>query len=487
MSTSIDRRTEPRGTGTPVQSEPSEPTRESLPSTSRSADPTPTLGNRRQFFRSVAATTALASSVVCELPGNAAESQATPSTKSDHPSSRSTDQVTIHTKRDWVVRVMGTHVTLQEELRQRAEKDLGIRLVFNPGGSAEVLHNASTRPESFDLYEQWSNSIRVLWQAKAIQPIEIHRIRLWEEINALTKTGSLVPGVPKGDGDAPNQILYVQADGSLGSDASSQVSFLPYVHNADSYGYNANVIPRGVPYETESWGWLLDPQHHGKVAIVNAPTIGLFDLALAVQAQGWMKFDNIGNLRRDELDRLFGLLRPLRRDGHFRGVWSSVPASVRMMRRGESVLGSMFSPAVFELQRQDIPCVYASPKEGYRAWHGVMCVSSAISDEAKDAAYEYMNWWLSGWPGAFIARQGYYISNPQRSRSELTPAEWDYWYEGKPASDDLVGTAGEVVVRRGAVRDGGSYEKRFSNIAVWNTVMPTYEYSLRLWNDFLSS
>ena len=35
--------------------------------------------------------------------------------------------------------------------------------------------------------------------------------------------------------------------------------------------------------------------------------------------------------------------------------------------------------------------------------------------EVKDAAYDYMNWWLSGWPGAFIAKQGYYISNPERS------------------------------------------------------------------------
>ena len=487
MSTPFARRGVPTSAEHPSQSTRPEQPSDAGPAKPKRAASKRTPVNRRTFLGSVATATAAMGTIIGSHRGHADESISADGSHGNQDVSHPNDTTTIHIKRDWVVRVMGTHVTLQEELRRRAEEDLGIRLVFKPGGSAEVLHNASTRPESFDLYEQWSNSIRVLWQAKAIQPIQVERIRVWEEINSLTKTGALVPGVPKGDGDAPNKILYVQPDDSLHSTATNRISFLPYVHNADSYGYNANVIPRGVPYETESWGWLLDPKHHGKVAIVNAPTIGLFDLALAVQAQGWMTFDNIGNLRRDELDRLFGLLRPLRRDGHFRGVWSSVPASVRMMSRGESVLGSMFSPAVFELQRQDIPCVYASPKEGYRAWHGVMCMSSAISDNAKDAAYEYMNWWLSGWPGAFIARQGYYISNPQRSRSHLSEAEWDYWYEGKPATEDLVGTAGEVVVRRGAVRDGGSYEKRFSNIAVWNTVMPTYEYSLRLWNDFLSS
>ena len=79
----------------------------------------------------------------------------------------------VYARRDFHIRVLGTHVTLQEELRKRAESDLGIRISFEPGGSAAVLHQASTRPESFDLYEQWSNSLQVLWQAGAIQAIAL--------------------------------------------------------------------------------------------------------------------------------------------------------------------------------------------------------------------------------------------------------------------------------------------------------------------------
>jgi putative spermidine/putrescine transport system substrate-binding protein len=98
-----------------------------------------------------------------------------------------------------------------------------------------------------------------------------------------------------------------------------------------------------------------------------------------------------------------------------------------------------------------------------------------------------MNWWLSGWVGAHIAKQGYYISNPQRSRQYLSDAEWDYWYLGKPAAADLLGVDNQVVVKKGTSRTGGSYEKRFSNVAVWNTVMPTYEYSLQKWYEFISA
>ncbi len=396
-------------------------------------------------------------------------------------------EITIHSPTKWKLRILGTHVTLQEKLRLKAQQDLGIELEFAPGGSAQVMHQASTQPKSFDLYEQWSNSIRVLWQAQTIQPIDSTRIRNWSEINQLTTQGRLTSDARVGAGDAPNKILFVQEDNSLGSRVTDRVSFLPYVHNADSFGYDASQIKRGIAYETESWSWLLDEKHHGKVAIVNEPTIGLFDLALAAQAKGLLQFRDIGNLTRKELDQLFSILLEYRKSGHFRGVWSSVPASVELMKRGESSIESMFSPAVYQLRGQGIDCVYASPREGYRAWHGVMCLSTAVSSETQDAAYEYMNWWLSGWPGAFIARQGYYISNPQRSKPFLSEAEWDFWYRGLPATEELVGTDGSKVAEKGQRRDGGSYEKRFSNVAVWNTVMQNYEYSLIRWNEFLSS
>lgn len=386
-----------------------------------------------------------------------------------------------------VLRVLGTHVTLQEPIRRQAERDLGIEIQFTQGGSARVLHQAATRPESFDLYEQWSNSIKVLWQAGAIQPIDTDRLHYWNEINDLTRTGKLTPRAKIGAGDAPNKLLFVQDDGTIGSNPTGRISFLPYVHNVDSFGYDSSVVPRGMPYETESWSWLLDQRWSGRVALVNEPTIGLFDAALAAQSAGLITFEDIGNLTEPEIDRLFEILVDLRQTGHFRGVWGSVPRSVALMANGETVIESMFSPAVFALKGRGIDCVYASPKEGYRAWHGVMCMSSMANGRTRDIAYEFMNWWLSGWPGAFIARQGYYISNPKRSREFLSAEEWEYWYEGKAARTDLKGTDGQIVVRKGELRDGGSYTRRFSNIAVWNTVMDTYEYSLPNWNEFLSA
>lgn len=386
-----------------------------------------------------------------------------------------------------VLRVLGTHVTLQEKLRQMAMKDLNIELQFEAQGSAAVLQKAAANPKSFDLYEQWSDSINVLWQAKAIQPIDVKELKYWSEINELPKTGKISPKAKLGAGDSPNKILFVQEDGSLGTKDTGKISFMPYVHNTDSFGYNTQKIPKGVAYETESWAWLLDEKYKGKVGLVNAPTIGVFDAALAAQGAGLMEFQDIGNMTVAEIDKLFTILKKKKQEGHFSGFWTSVPQSVEFMASDRVWLQSMFSPGVSAINGRGVPVTYAAPKEGYRAWYGVMCMSSKISNEAKEAAYKYMNWWLSGQPGAFIARQGYYISNPERSRALMSKEEWDYWYEGKVAQKNLRGTDDKVCALKGTFRDGGSYVQRFNNIAVWNTVMDNYDYSLDKWYELLNA
>jgi putative spermidine/putrescine transport system substrate-binding protein len=391
----------------------------------------------------------------------------------------------VHTQGKVTLRVIGTHATLQEPIRRRAAEELGIDLRFEPGGNARVLQKASMRPEAFDVYEQWSNSMNILWSAGAIQPLELARIPLWNDINPLTKTGRLTPNARLGLGDRPNRLLYVQPDGRLGETPTDRISFLPYVHNVDSFGYNTAEVPRGNPYATESWGWLLDDRWRGRVAVVNDPTIGIFDLALAAEAAGLMAFEDIGAMTKAEINALFALLIKKKQQGHFSGFWDAIPVSVDYLASGRAALSSLFSPGAIELNTRGIPVVYAAPKEGYRAWHGVMCLSARAEGRVRDAAYEYMNWWLSGWPGAYVARQGYYISIPERARPFLSATEWDYWYEGRPAAQSLRANDGTVIVKAGESRNGGSYWERFSHIAVWNTVMDTYEYSLPRWYEFL--
>ena len=44
-----------------------------------------------------------------------------------------------------------------------------------------------------------------------------------------------------------------------------------------------------------------------------------------------------------------------------------------------------------------------------------------------------MNWYMSGWQGAFVSRYGYYSPAPSTAKKHMTEAEYAIWYEGKPA------------------------------------------------------
>ena len=71
-----------------------------------------------------------------------------------------------------------------------------------------------------------------------------------------------------------------------------------------------------------------------------------------------------------------------------------------------------------------------------------------------DAAYEYINWYLSGWVGAYLNRQGYYSAVLETAKKFMTPDEWGYWMEGKPAQGrhPQPGGQGDGKGRRGARR-----------------------------------
>ncbi|WP_224418003.1 MULTISPECIES: extracellular solute-binding protein [unclassified Modicisalibacter] len=386
------------------------------------------------------------------------------------------------------LRVLGTSVTLLESIRRQARADLGIRLTFDVLDGVAAQRAGVLAPDSFDIYDQWFHNVDFVWPANAIQPIDIARIDNWDKINALPKTGRLTPHAPLGAGSNPVDRLYIQPDGSCGSRPSGHITMLPVSHNVDSFGYRLDMLPDGLSRDQESWAWLLDKRWRGMVSLQNDSAIGAIDAALAAKAAGLVDFKDLGNLSVAEIDNLIDCLIALKRQQHFRAFWSNQDQASSDMVRGRVGIESLWSPAMTDLKKRHIKVRMASPMEGYRAWYGGMSISRHAKGRTLDAAYDYLNWWISGWPGAVMARQGYYISTPELTRPHLSPAEWDYWYAGKPAAENLADPSGASgLIHRGEIRDGGDYLTRMSRIAVWNTVMDEHNYLVRRWNDFMSA
>ncbi|TDF24022.1 extracellular solute-binding protein [Delftia tsuruhatensis] len=383
------------------------------------------------------------------------------------------------------LRVLGTSVTLTEAMRRRAEQDLGLRIRFEVLDGFDAQRQAVMRQDSFDLYDQWFHSLDCLWPTGALQPIDIGRLAHWDEVNALPKTGRITPQAALGAGCNPAMRLYVQADGTLGGTPASRISMLPLTHNADSFVYLPAAVPDLFAQTEESWSWLLSPACRGRAALQADAAIGALDAALALQAGGDMRFGDISNLGLEEIDQMMALLLQRQESEQFRGFWGNYADAARLMIDACVAIQSHWSPAIAHYRAAGLDYRLACPREGYRAWYGGLGISSQARGETLDAAYRYLNWWQSGWPGAAMARQGYYISNPLRSREHLRASEWDYWYAGLPAAEDLRGTDGQILIPRGSVRDGGSYEQRLGHIAVWNTVMDEHNYLVRQWATLL--
>ena len=386
---------------------------------------------------------------------------------------------------DTPLRIIGTSVTLNREVQDRVRADLGFPIVFDVLDGTTCLRRGVTQPESFHIYDQWFHSVDVLHTAGSIMPVEVGRIERWHQMAPMFRdAGAGEPGRRKDTGLCPADILFVQADNDLGSAPTPLISMLPTVCNADGFAYRPELAANRT--DPESWSWLLEQNWGARCMLSQDPASSVTEVAMAARSAGLVEIDDCTNLTIEEIDALFDLLNRRRKAGHFTRAWSTHEESVRLMTQPSTGLGSLWSPAYFELRANGIDLTYATPVEGYRGWHSGLCLSAALDSTMRDRAYDYLNWWLSGAPGAILARQGYYMSVTEPMRDVLTPAEWAYWYEGTPATTPLPGPDGRISVSIGDRRAGGSYLDRMSAISFWSTIMEESNYLQRKWLEFVA-
>lgn len=377
------------------------------------------------------------------------------------------------------LRILGTSVTQIAAVKAAAEADLGIALDFITLDGAAAQRRGALSPHSFDVYDQWFHDLDLVWPTGSLQPVDVTRLARWDEINALPKTGRIGPDAHRAVGGDPSQRLYVQLDGSLSDVPSDWVSMVPTVHNADGFAIVGDV-------DATSWGTLLDPAWAGRVALQSDPAIGALDMLLALQARQEMRPANIGDLTLEEIDALVGHLAAYKAAGQFRSVWTDESEAIAVMREDAPMIGSLWWSGVVRLKAEGVPIRMVSPDEGCRGWLGGLALSMHLDGREKDAAYQYLNWWLDGRPGAILARHGAYMANHETVRAELSADEWDFWYEGTPARSPIRDSEGRVLYRVGEQREGGGYAERMGRVVVWDTVMTEHNYLMRKWAHALS-
>src|SRR6201987_211665 len=392
----------------------------------------------------------------------------------------------VHAQGAKVLRYMGTAVNQSADIAKKVKEDTGIPIEYIPVTTDDVSKRVITQPNSFDLLDTEYFSLRKLMPSGNLLGMDAKRITNADKIIPIFTKGELPDGKKIGDqGTAPKKVFYLEGPTSkkFATSPTQWITLIPTVYNADTLGLRPDLIKRPV----ESWKELLNPEFKGKASILDIPSIGIMDAALVVEASGLHKYADKGNMTKAEIDLTMKVLTEAKKAGQFRAFWQDFNESVNLMASCEVVIQSMWSPAVTAVRSKGIPCIYQPLKEGYRAWAAGFGIPRTLAGRKADLAYEFINWFLDGWAGAYLNGQGYYSGVLDTAKAKMEPYEWAYWMEGKPAAKDIKSPQGSLLEKAGATREGGSYDDRMGNVACWNAVMDENDYMVRKWNEFIAS
>ena len=392
----------------------------------------------------------------------------------------------VHAAEPITLRYAGTGVNAFNEISDKVKADLGITLQFTTLTSDDVVKRAVTQPTSFDMLDSEYWMLKKIVPSGNLKGMDTSKIKLYDKIVPIFTKGELPDGQKTSRvGIAPIKVSYLKGEESTEfSDTPTQfMTLIPTVYNADTLGIRPDLIARPI----DSWAELVNPEFKGKSSILNIPAIGIMDAAMVCQATGKVQYGDMGNMTKEEIDQTIAFLIEMKKAGQFRALWKEFNESVNLMASGEVVIQSMWSPAVTKVRQQGVACVYQPLKEGYRAWAAGLGIPTHVKGRTLDAAYEFINWYLTGWAGAFLDRQRYYTAAIDTAEGHMTADEWGYWMEGQPCKEAIKSPTGEELAKPGETRDGGSFWDRMGKVAVWNTVMDEDRYMVRKWNEFVAA
>ncbi len=367
---------------------------------------------------------------------------------------------------DQELRTVGLSVTVQERILEDFKQASGVGSV---SGKADIFPNTQTEllsgSSAYDCWETIGERLPAVIATENIEPIPTDALSNWGNIRPIFVEGN------------PDLAPEAQIAGQIwADDAKTSLWMVPTVYNFDSIGYRPDLVEAE---EANTWTSLFDEKFRGKTGLNVDPLIAFGQAILAMNSLGLLEVPNPGNPNIEEIDEAAKFLIAKKKDGQFRALWGDFGELVNLLASGEMILADAWQPAVMAVKAQGVPCSYAVPKEGYRAWSiGVSQIAGTPNAEAVRA---YADYWLSGPPAITVSEQGYY-SPSTNIKDVMDPDKYAFWYEGKPWKG-----AAERGINEGDLRDGGSLEERASKVNYWHQWPDEYDHLIMRWDEFLSA
>ena len=205
--------------------------------------------------------------------------------------------------KDIVLQHAGPPVTAIPAIAEQASKDLGFTVKMQASENADLLNRFLSQSSAIDCADVSIVFMKYLVGRNILQTIPVAKAKDWDKTIPMFTKGKYPDGREASrQGVMPFNVVYAtSAAGDKVSDGvpTEWLNALPTVTNADTLGIRPDLIERPI----SSWADLLDPAFKGKAALQDSPTVGVIDVAMAVEARGDIKYGNKGNMTREEIDK----------------------------------------------------------------------------------------------------------------------------------------------------------------------------------------
>ena len=241
------------------------------------------------------------------------------------------------------LRQFGTGVSNINAIAELAKKDLGLTLQMTALDTDSTAQRVVTQPKGFDIADIEYFTLKKVWGAGNLQPMDISRLQQFDKIVGIFKDGKLTPTSKIAQGTAPHTVSFVEKPGDKKFTAgmTNWYTMVPTIYNADTLGIRPDLIGRPIG----SWTELLNPEFKGKASILNIASIGIMDATMVCEALGEVQYGDKGNMTKEEIDKTMAIFTEAKKSGQFRAFWKTFDESVNLMASGEVVIQSMWSPA----------------------------------------------------------------------------------------------------------------------------------------------
>ena len=245
------------------------------------------------------------------------------------------------------LRYLGTAVNQSDRHRQEGRRRNRHHDRVHPGHDRR-RHQArrSPQPNSFDIVDTEYFSLKKLVPSGNLQGMDAKKIKNADKITPVFTKGEVARQEDRRPGHGAEEGLLPRGqelDQVRRPRRPQWITLIPTVYNADTLGIRPDLIKRPI----ESWKELLNPEFKGKASILNIPSIGIMDAAMVVEAMGEYKYPDKGNMTKEEID-LHDQDPDRGQEGRPvpRASGRTSTRSVNLMASGETVIQSMWSPAV---------------------------------------------------------------------------------------------------------------------------------------------